>query len=98
LMAGTTYLEHTLPWDGEMPLLNLCVFDDSQIIITFSSRSWENPYQPVPGIWIKHKEIARFFRERYYDKIVEYAESKRSPPRAKEKENGVRHYYERLFG
>ncbi len=56
-MRGTTYISHILPWDGELPLLNLCVFDDNQVVITFSTKQDENPYKPIPGLRIKSKDV-----------------------------------------
>lgn len=83
LMAGTAFIAHELPWDGELPLLNLCIFDDCQIVITFSTKPWENPYKPIPGLWIKNYDVARFFSQRYYDRMVEYCRS-RPPVRSEE--------------
>lgn len=73
------FISHRLPWDGELPLVNICIFDDDQLIICFSTRSWETKYRPVPGFRIKHPEITKMFRDRYYLRMVEYCEISNDP-------------------
>ena len=73
-MKGTSYICHLLPWDGEMPILNLCIFDDREVIFNFSTRRGEAPYQRshVVGMRIIGKQAALFFHNRYYSRLIEY--------------------------
>lgn len=71
-MRETQYQQYILPWDGEQPLVNMCIFDDREVLITLSTGADENPYLPIPGIRIHSKEVADFFQVRYYEKMKEY--------------------------
>lgn len=74
-MKGTNYTTHIMPWDGEMPVLNLCVFDEYEVIFNFSTRRGEAPYAQsnIAGMSIKSHKVSNFFYRRYYERMVQYS-------------------------
>lgn len=75
VMAGSDYATHIVNWDGRLPLMNLCVFDRNQVVITFSTAPGEDPYVPIMGFRIKHRGLTEFFYHEYYKKMVAYSRS-----------------------
>jgi hypothetical protein len=69
-MKGTDYITHVFDWDGKLPLMNLCVFDRSQVFITVSTESHENPYIPITGVRIRSAAMAEFLYHEYYRRLV----------------------------
>ena len=77
-MAGTEYVAHIIQWDGQLPLLNLCVFDMNQVLITFSTSEGQDPYTAIAGLRIKSPEVAEYLYREYYKPLV--AAGCRQPP------------------
>jgi hypothetical protein len=77
LMKGTQYLAHIIDWDGNLPLLNLCIFDLRQVLITFSTDSAGDPYMPMRGVRIKDPQLATFLYHEYYKRLADMAMTER---------------------
>lgn len=72
-MKGTDFITYELAWDGKMPLMNLCIFDMKQVLITFSTPKGESAYLPITGVRIYSPHLASFFYRQYYEKMERYS-------------------------
>lgn len=78
-MRGSQYIAHIIEWDGGLPLLNLCIFDMTQVLITFSTGPTEDPYIPLKGVRIKDSRLATFLYHEYYKRLAACGTAEQPP-------------------
>lgn len=84
---GGDWQQHVLDTGGTRvgqlpPFLNLCLFDEIGLVITFSGLDGDRQHANLKGLMIRNPDIVRFFEAQYYEPFKRYIATRKALPLA----------------